>query len=99
MVLAVTRRRKIDTNQPDIVEALRLMGCTVAVTSRLGDGFPDLVVRKGSAVRLVEVKDGSKPPSARRLTGPEEQFRAEWAPVYEVVESVDQAVALARDMR
>lgn len=92
------RARKVDANQPDIVEALRLLGCTVAITSDLGDGFPDLVVRKGLVVRLVEVKDGAKPPSARKLTKHEQQFQQEWEPVYEIVESVDDAVRLARSM-
>jgi len=95
----MTRRaHKVDANQEEIAQALRIMGCKVAITSGLGNGFPDLVVRKGRVVRLVEVKDGGKPPSQRKLTPPEEKFRQEWEPVYEIVESVDDALRLARSM-
>jgi hypothetical protein len=62
--------RRIDANQPEIVKAFRQLGCEVAITSNLGHGFPDLIVGKPKRqkVVLVEVKDGSKPPSARKLT-------------------------------
>ena len=38
------RAAKVDANQPATVKALRDAGMTVAVTSSLGKGFPDLVV-------------------------------------------------------
>ncbi len=36
--------KRTDANQNEIVEGLRKVGCTVAVTSAAGDGFPDIVV-------------------------------------------------------
>lgn len=72
------RAAKIDANQQNIVAALRKAGCSVAVTSNVGDGFPDLCVGRCNQVFLLEVKDGAKPPSARRLTPDQERFHAEW---------------------
>lgn len=40
------RAAKTDDNQKEIVAAFRRLGFTVAVTSALGQGFPDLVVGK-----------------------------------------------------
>jgi Holliday junction resolvase len=93
------RRARTDGNHREIVAALRALGCSVADTSRLGDGFPDLVVamNKKSTV-LVEIKDGAKPPSARQLTEAEREFRDAWKGCYRVVESVDDALDLAREL-
>jgi hypothetical protein len=86
--------RRIDANQPEIVEAFRQLGCEVAITSNLGHGFPDLIVGKPKRqkVVLVEVKDGSKPPSARKLTPDEQKFRDAWAGSYAVVETIPDVV-------
>ena len=88
------RRARIDSNQPQIVKALRKVGAEVTITSALGCGFPDIVVSFRSNWYMVEIKDGDKVPSAQKLT-PEE---AEWhskqmAPVF-VVNSVESALAM-----
>lgn len=65
-------RRKIDQNQNQIVEALRKAGAEWIPTS--GDpsiGFDGIACRAGK-IWLIEVKDGSKPPSKQRLTKGEE---------------------------
>lgn len=72
------RPRRIDSNQPEVVKVLRFFGWRVAITSSLGDGFPDLVVSRHGFTALVEVKDGEKVPSARKLTRKEEKFKADW---------------------
>lgn len=73
---AVRRRHAIDANQPRIIHVLEAAGVRVWDTSALGSGFPDLVCYRPATglLRLVEVKDGSKPPSARKLTAPEQDF-------------------------
>ena len=73
------RAAKVDANQPGTVKALRDAGMTVAVTSGLGKGFPDLVVGFRGLTCLIELKDGEKPPSAQKLTADEIQFRDSWA--------------------
>lgn len=53
----MTRAKRVDTTQGEIVAALRAVGCRVDITSGLGDGFPDLVVsRPDGRVYLVEAK-------------------------------------------
>ena len=86
------RAAKVDANQADIVEALEGIGCSVAVTSWVGKGFPDLVVGYRRTNFMLEVKDGSKVPSARRLTPDQERWHSTWRGRVVVVESVDDAL-------
>lgn len=72
------RARKIDRNQPEIVDHLRRSGWRVHITSALGGGYPDLTVSRDGYTAVVEVKDGSLPESARRLTVDESNFRLHW---------------------
>ena len=41
---------------------------------------------------LVEIKDGSKPPSAQKLTGPEKTFHALWPGWLAIANSVEAAL-------
>ena len=59
--------KNADTNQPGIVATLRAHG---AYVHHAGDPF-DLLVGYRGAWFVLEVKDGSKPPSAQRLTDKE----------------------------
>lgn len=72
------KRGRTDANQPATVAALRKIGATVAITSSLGGGFPDLVVGYHRLTVMVELKDGDRPPSARRLTVDERDFHHGW---------------------
>ena len=85
------RRARVDANQGLVVDYFRKTGCSVAITSALGAGFPDLVVAKAGRTALVEVKDGSKPPSERQLTPAELSFEGAWHGRYAVVENLDDA--------
>lgn len=89
----MTRRRaKVDDNQPEIVAALRKIGATVTSTAGIGKGFPDLAVGYRGVNYFFEVKDGNKPPSARRLTPDELAWHELWRGSVHVVESVEQAL-------
>ncbi len=97
------RAAKIDTNQNEIVDALRLAGATVAITSAVGGGFPDLVVGYECRNYLIEVKDGKKSPSKQRLTPDQKIFlfgdpgnekSLPWAGSVTVVNSVEAALAV-----
>jgi Holliday junction resolvase len=72
------RAAKVDANQRQVVDDLRKLGFSVAITSSLGQGFPDLVLGKAKKNYLVELKDGSKVPSARKLTPDEVKFIDAW---------------------
>lgn len=94
------RANRIDANHVRIVEALRRAGAYVRTISQ-GEGLPDLLVGYMNPVSqnrycwLVEVKDGSKPPSARTLTELEQKFFNEWpGGNAKVITSEDEALRL-----
>lgn len=93
------RAAKRDGNHKDVVSALRKVGVYVADLGAVGDGVPDLLCGFNSAWKLLEVKDGSKPPCERRLTRDQIEFHADCAerglPCF-VVNSVDEALSLFR---
>jgi Holliday junction resolvase len=68
---------RIDANQNKIVDALRKVGAVVRIISQ-GDGIPDLLVGYKGYTILMEVKDGDKVPSARKLTEAEQKFFNDW---------------------
>lgn len=90
----MSRAKRVDANQHIIVSAFRKLGYSVAITSGLGDGFPDAVVGKHGINLLVEIKDGCKPPSKRKLTEHEEKFRDGWLGQYCIVETLDDVMKL-----
>lgn len=87
------RAARVDANQQAVVEGLRKAGASVAITSALGDGFPDLVVGYHGRTVLMELKDGRAKTHSRYLTGAEVAFHFHWrgAPCV-VVESLEQAM-------
>lgn len=72
------RAAKIDNNQHEIVAALRAIGCSVESLAAVGRGVPDLLVGRAGRTYLIEVKDGAKVPSARRLTDEQLLWHGEW---------------------
>jgi hypothetical protein len=72
------RAAKIDSNHLEIVAALRGIGAYVMSLASVGGGCPDLLVGFRGHTFLVEIKDGSKPPSARQLTEAQLKFHREW---------------------
>jgi hypothetical protein len=89
--------RKVDGNHAEIVRALEQIGVGVLDTSTAGDGWSDLVTFYRGVMRAVEIKDGDKAPSARKLTIPQvrahELARVHGCTIY-VVTSVDEALRL-----
>ena len=81
-----------DANQPEIVRALRKVGALVEDTSKSGKGFPDLVVAFRGTVYLIEVKDGSKPPSKRKLTDDQVLWHEKWNGYAAIVKNIDEAL-------
>ncbi len=86
---------KVDDNQPEIVAAWRAVGASVLLLHRVGEGCPDTLVGFRGLSHLVEIKDGNKIPSARKLTKHQVEFHADWlgSPVH-VVKNVDEALAV-----
>jgi hypothetical protein len=87
------RAAKIDANQTPVVLALQAAGATVQSLAAVGQGVPDLLVGFQGKTLLMEVKDGQKPPSARRLTEDQLKWHGAWrgGPLA-VVDGVDAAL-------
>lgn len=81
------RRGRTDANQREIVEALRARGVSVAITSNVGNGFPDLVCAWQGRTVLIECKRSEK----EKLTPDQVRFfqawRGKWARVSNSVEA------------
>lgn len=89
------RRARVDDNQKEIVADLRKVGCTVEHLHTVGKGVPDLLVGYAGKNHLLEVKDGNKPPSARRLTPDQELWHAGWrGNVFTVTSTADALVCM-----
>jgi hypothetical protein len=72
-------KARIDQNQNSIVKSLRkIPGVTVAITSSLGKGFPDLLIGRNGVNYLIELKDGEKVKSQQKLTPDEVQWHEAW---------------------
>lgn len=85
------RAPRLDSNHAEIVEALKRAGVRVRSMAAVGDGFPDLLCGFRDTLVLLEVKDGSRPPSERKLSQSEAEFVATWPKTY-VVTSGEEAV-------
>lgn len=80
--------KNVDANQKQVVEMLRAHGVSVDYWGE--KGAPDLVCGYRGVTFLVEVKDGKKVPSARKLRDSQIIWQQKWrgSPVW-VVESAD----------
>lgn len=87
---------RIDANQNAIVDAMRKAGAVVRIISQ-GDGIPDLLVGYKGYTILMEVKDGDKVPSARKLTEAEQKFFDDWrGGMLVIVNSVEEALEILK---
>lgn len=92
------RAKKIDTNQPALVEQMRKLGMSVFVTSMVGNGFVDVVAGYRGINHLFEIKDPSKPPSKRKLTPDEEIFHNTWKGKVHKVETIDDVLSIVNQL-
>lgn len=86
--------RKVDSNQKKIVQQLRKIGVSVYVTSMVGKGFPDLVCGFRGKNYLLELKDGAKSKSRKRLTPDERKFFQIWNGEVFKVENFDEILEI-----
>lgn len=86
------RARRSDSNQALLVEQMRKIGLSVFVTSRVGEGFPDVIVGTKGKNYLFEIKDPKKPPSKRTLTEDEKLFFRTWRGQVRVIETIDDVI-------
>ena len=86
------RAAKVDENQREVVSALRNIGCSVTLLHAVGQGCPDIMVGFRGQNILLEIKDGKKPPSARKLTPAQQEWHAAWRGKAYVVASIEEAI-------
>lgn len=83
-----------DANHQELKDVFTALGCSVADTADVGNGFPDLVVGIAGANLLVEVKtiSGEHTPDQVRFYG-------EWRGNHYTVRSPNQVIELVRSVR
>uniref|UniRef100_A0A6M3KRR0 VRR-NUC domain-containing protein n=1 Tax=viral metagenome TaxID=1070528 RepID=A0A6M3KRR0_9ZZZZ len=84
------RDARKDDNQSEIVGELRVLGCSVAVTHRLGEGFPDIVVGIAGRNWMFEIKTEG----GGRLTLDEAEFQDLWRGQYDVIYCTEDALEI-----
>lgn len=82
--MSFRRAARIDDNQNEIVKLFRKLGWTVLIISQLKNCC-DIMVSKNGRTIAVEIKDGEKIPSKRKLSEGEEKFRDSWQGEYKLV--------------
>lgn len=87
------RAAKVDRNHAEIVRAFRQIGASVQSLASMGGGCPDLLVGWRGQNWLVEVKDGTRIPSERRLNADQKRWHESWAGQVMVAESVEDAIS------
>ena len=88
------RASAVDANQAVIVAALRTAGASVELLHSVGKGCPDILIGyKGSNI-LAEIKDGSKVPSAQKLTSFQVGWHEAWRGQVDTVNSIPAALDL-----
>ena len=78
-----------DKLQIEIVKGLRDVGAKVAITSRMGEGFPDILVKFRGVLHLMEIKS-----KGGKLTQDEVNFFSDWCDVTTIVYSLDDALRI-----
>lgn len=88
-----------DDNHNTIANVFRKLGASVAETHRLGEGFPDLVIGFMGYNALIEVKDGAKSESRRKLTDAEFEFFEGWRGWVAVVKDENDAINIINQIQ
>ena len=85
--------KRVDANQSEIVKVFRSFGYTVQTLHTVGKGCPDILVGNAGGNFLVEIKDGSKFPSQRKLTPDEKEWHENWRGQVVIIESIKDVMA------
>ena len=83
----MSKFKRTDKNQADILKSLRANKISYFDTSGVGRGFPDLCVGYEGVNYFFEIKN---PEYSTRLTQPETKFMQTWNGSYYVVTSADE---------
>lgn len=89
---------RVDENQTATVKRLRKMGADVMCLHAVGGGCPDLIVGYKELNLLIELKDGKKKPSQRRLTLAQQEFFRNWPGQKAIAYSPEGAERIVRNL-
>ncbi len=81
------RAARKDENHNEIKIAFETLGWSAKDIHQIPD-FADLLIGKPWVNVVIEIKDGNKPPSARKLTKGEQDFKDSWNGPYRIVTSI-----------
>lgn len=84
-------KHRTDSNQKEIVSTLQKLGAEVVDTSKVGYGFPDLVVSYRGEWHLIEVKT-----KKGKLLKSQKMFHGKHSAPVHILRCIDDAVAWAR---
>ena len=87
------RAAKKDVNHNEIADIFKKNGWSVLDVSQLKKCCDMFIAKRGRTI-AVEVKDGAKPPSARKLTDGELIFARNWNGEYRVITTEQEALDL-----
>ena len=91
--MSFRRAARTDDNQTEIVKAFRDLGWSVLIISQLKNCCDIMVAKKGETI-AIEIKDGKKQPSQRKLSEGELNFRNEWKGKWSLVESFEDVLKI-----
>ena len=79
---------RVDRNQPEIVKEFRRLGFSVLLIHQLKNCC-DIIISRDKFTAVIEIKDNAKPPSQRKLTTGEQEFKDNWKGRYYLCESIE----------
>ncbi len=88
------RAARTDDNHATVVAGLREMGVSVLSLHAVGMGCPDIAAGWRNRTYLFEIKDPSKPPSARQLNKMQERWHQTWNGQAAVIHSAEEALEI-----
>jgi len=89
--------KRTDANHKSIIDSLRKIPMvSVTSTHTIGKGFPDIVIGYKKQNYLVEIKDGNKSPSQRKLTPDEIDFHDKWNGQIMIAENIGDILKLLK---
>jgi len=86
---------RVDDNHTTIVAYFRKFGCAVFDVHAISNGC-DLFVSKNMKTFAIEIKDGSKSASEKKLTAGEQKFKDKWLGNYMIVENLSDVIAVVK---
>lgn len=96
LVKVMFRAAKKDDNHNEIVNFFKDCGWSVLEVYQLKECC-DIIVGRAFQTIAIEIKDGAKPLSKRKLTPGELNFRQNWRGHYRVVQSIEDVMNINQE--